>query len=413
MSRKLKIAVWYNLPSGGAKRALHGHLTGLLKRGHTIEIWRPQVKQEEYLRLADLAPEHEIRYPEFHRESPNYLVNFFHALRQSERMVESFTEHSEKAGAEIDRGGFDLLFANTCMHFHAPFIGRYVKSMPKALYVQEPNRPLYEPMPRLLWLPPSEEKTRGLSLRSIKARGRYYVESHSAGIRGRAELENAQSYDSLLVNSFFSREALLRAYGMNSRLCYLGIDPDLFEFKNLPRENFVIGVGTIGPSKNIKLAVEAVGRVPKNVRPSLVWVGNMSDDVYLNEMVALAQQLDVDFQPKQMIPDAELIDLLNRAKASVYAPRLEPFGYAPLEANACGTPVIGVAEGGVRETVEHMVNGLLVEHDPDAMAAGIERLMTDEPLRANLGETAYRLVREKWTMDAANDRLEHELLRLV
>ena len=44
---------------------------------------------------------------------------------------------------------------------------------------------------------------------------------------------------------------------------------------------------------------------------------------------------------------------IHSTAAMLYAPRLEPFGLAPLEANACGLPVIAVPEGGVRETVVH------------------------------------------------------------
>jgi len=61
----------------------------------------------------------------------------------------------------------------------------------------------------------------------------------------------------------------------------------------------------------------------------------------------------------------------------LYAPRLEPVRYAPLEANACELPVVGVAEGGLRETIVDGVNGLLVD-PPVALAEGIERIGCDE-----------------------------------
>jgi glycosyltransferase involved in cell wall biosynthesis len=97
----------------------------------------------------------------------------------------------------------------------------------------------------------------------------------------------------------------------------------------------------------------------------------------------VANSLEVVFEPMVGVSDIELLNVLNRAVAMVYAPRLEPFGLAPLEANACGVPVIAVAEGGVRETIVDQVNGLFVDHNPASMAAVIERLCTDRsPLRA-------------------------------
>ena len=65
----------------------------------------------------------------------------------------------------------------------------------------------------------------------------------------------------------------------------------------------------------------------------------------------LAAARGVPFSPHLRIPDDQLIALLNRAAVMVYAPRLEPFGLAPIEAAACALPVVAVAEGGVRETV--------------------------------------------------------------
>jgi len=93
----------------------------------------------------------------------------------------------------------------------------------------------------------------------------------------------------------------------------------------------------------------------------------------------------------------------------VYTPRLEPFGFAPLEANACGLPVVAVAEGGVRETIQDGVNGLLVEHDPQAVADAIEYLRNNPEEASRMGQTGAGLVAERWSVAAAVDRLEQNL----
>jgi len=71
---------------------------------------------------------------------------------------------------------------------------------------------------------------------------------------------------------------------------------------------------------------------------------------------------------------SELSTYLIAAPCWSLPPRLEPFGFAPLEANACGFPVVAVAEEGIRGTVVDGVNGLLVEDHPDAIAHAIQRL---------------------------------------
>jgi len=410
--RKLRIAVWYNLPSGGAKRALHYHLAGLKARGHHLEAWRPDVQQLDFMPISEVVEkEHVVPQTIKHIPDGPLVTKIGKIAKEPENMVASWDAQGRACAAEIEHGGFDVLFANTCMFFHAPFVGRYLK-IPKLLYLQEPNRPLYEPLPRLPWLPfvPAEHPS---GIRGLRARFLFEIGRRGAGLKGLAELQNARSYDRILVNSFFSREAVLRAYGLNSKVCYLGIDSGIFSDQSKPRERFVIGIGTFGPSKNIMLVVEALGTIPPAKRPPLVWVANMQDEPYLAACLARAKELGVDLQPKKMISDVEMVDLLNRATAMVYAPRLEPFGFAPLEANFCGTPVIGVAEGGVRETVQDGMNGLLVDHDPVEMGLAIVRLLDDPALARRLGEQGREVAREKWSVEASIDRLEAELFGVL
>jgi len=114
-----------------------------------------------------------------------------------------------------------------------------------------------------------------------------------------------------------------------------------------------------------------------------------------------------------LISDVELVDVLNRAIMMLYAPRLEPFELAPLEGNACGLPVIAVAEGEIRETIVDGVNGLLVDPDPEAMASTIRHLLDDDHHARALGEAGVRFVNERWSLDAAERCLEEHLEELV
>jgi glycosyltransferase involved in cell wall biosynthesis len=180
-------------------------------------------------------------------------------------------------------------------------------------------------------------------------------------VLAREERLNAGAFDLILVNSYFSRENLLRAYGLDSTVCYLGVDTELFVNRQYVRENFVVSVGEMGPHKNVEFIIKAVAQI-EVPRPRLVWIANRGSDSYYKEMRSLAESYEVSFEARRRIDDNELVDILNRAAAMVYAPRLEPFGLAPLEANACGLPVVAVAEGGVRETIIDDLIGLLVQH---------------------------------------------------
>ena len=403
----MRIAVWHNLPSGGGKRALHDHVRGLVDRGHTLESWCPSSADQAFLPLRELITEHVVPFSWEPMKARNSLNRGISLYRDVVNHLAAIDRHCQQCAVEINRGGFDLLLAHACMFFHAPFIGRYVKA-PKVLYLQEPYRWLYEAAPTLPWAALPKSQSSRWSPGYLRDSLRDMLKVQGLRVQAREESINARTFDVILVNSFFSRESILRAYGVDAKVCYLGIDTEKFVYRNQPREEFVIGLGAIMPRKNIKLVIEALSRVGEP-RPPLVWVGDAANADYLENLRRLAHSFGVLFEPRISVDDKELVDLLNRALVMVYAPRLEPFGFAPLEANACGLPVIAVAEGGVRETVTDKVNGIVVEHDPQAIASAVEFLLNDREYACNLGQQGRCLVEEQWSLEAAVDRLEDRL----
>ena len=404
----MRIAVWHNLPSGGGKRALYDHVRGLVARGHNVEAWCPPTANRSYLPLADLVPEHVT--PLRWSDKGGALGKLQPIYWNMHSKIAAMDEHCRLCAEQIRAGGFDVLYAASCFIFTTTSIGRQA-GLPSLLYLQEPNRPMYEALPELIWAAP---KLQGAAWRPavLKQWTGNTARTLMLRTKARAEIDNARAYDRILVNSYFSRESVLRTYGLDAHVCYLGVDTDHFVARGLVREPFVMGVGAIITLKNIHFLIDALGRVPPP-RPRLVWVGNAADESYLAELTRLAQEHQVEFAPQVNISDDELIDLLNRAAAMIYAPRLEPFGYAPLEAGACGCPVITVFEGGMKETVVNGSNGLVTDPDPAAMAAALTRLLADPVLAVRLGSQARHFVQERFSLPAAIDRIEAELAAAI
>jgi glycosyltransferase involved in cell wall biosynthesis len=119
----------------------------------------------------------------------------------------------------------------------------------------------------------------------------------------------------------------------------------------------------------------------------------------------------VELQVRRITDDRELVQLYRGARVFVYAAEREPLGLAPLEAMACGTPVVAVAEGGVRETVVDNVTGWLVERDVDAFAACLGTLLGDSAARERMAEAGPEHVRASWSSHRMMDSLECALFR--
>jgi glycosyltransferase involved in cell wall biosynthesis len=409
MKRHLRIAVWHNLPSGGGKRALHGHVKGLLEKGHQIEAWCPSSADPSYLPLKDLIPEHVLRLNDTAMRSGGRWGGLLSSAVMKRRLAE-MDRHCKECAAQIGVGKFDVVFANACLFFRMPPLARHVTS-PSAIYLGEPFRWLYEALPRLPWV--ARDDT-GWSPRSLRRFVADLLDTHALRIQMREEIASAEAFDRILVNSLFSRESVLRAYGLESTVCYLGIDQAQFYPSGEAAGKYVVGLGNLSSIKGPDRAIRAIGAITPAKRPELLWIGNISDARYEAELRALAVSLGVKLTIKVLVSDAELRSLLSRAALLLYTSRLEPFGLAPLEANACGTPVVAIAEGGVRETIQSGTNGLLVNgDDPANLARAMERLLDDPVLAATMRRQAAVAIDVHWSMPAAINRLESLLYDLA
>src|SRR5207253_3993871 len=141
-------------------------------------------------------------------------------------------EHCARCATEIERGGFDLLLVQGCQYVRVTSMARRV-TLPSVMFLHEPNRSLYEASPEPLWAAPPPIRSR----RSPDAWQAWLTDAadtYANRIAVREEYLNARAMDTLLVNSAYSRESVLRAYGLPSRICYLGVDPAEFHPTGVP-----------------------------------------------------------------------------------------------------------------------------------------------------------------------------------
>lgn len=404
----MKIAIWHNLPSGGGKRALYLHVKGLASRGHELEIWQPDTADADFLPLTPFAAKvHTLPLAKRVRRITE------HHPRRKFLQVRAMKEHCRECGRQISRARPDVVFVNSCRFLYTSFLGQFV-DLPSALYLGEPFRRLYEAMPSLVWAAPPARRFAfaWLSPLYLLRRIQDAILVHNYRFQVREEYHAARSYHRILVNSLYSRETIVRIYNLDAKVCYLGIDTDLFAPPDTNKEHYVAGLGSIGFGKGIDRAIDAMAALPAP-RPPLVWVANAVNQNFLNQVTKQAAAKEVDFQLHVNVPDKRLSTLLAKAAVMLYTPRLEPFGLAPLEANACGTGVVAVAEGGVRESIADGVNGYLAPSAaPEMLAPLIEKFTSDLAFATRFGRQAQEYVKTTWNMDKAITNLENHLEEL-
>lgn len=176
----------------------------------------------------------------------------------------------------------------------------------------------------------------------------------SRGLRGvaaRALLARMRAWDrktadrptQILAISRFIGERITRVWGRDSGVLYPPVATEYFTPDSaVPRaSNLYVTASRMVPYKRMPLIVQAFAEMPTR---RLVVIGDGP------EMAKVRAAATPNVTLLGQVPRAELRDWLRRARAFVFAAE-EDFGIAPVEALACGTPVVGYGKGGVRETV--------------------------------------------------------------
>lgn len=152
-----------------------------------------------------------------------------------------------------------------------------------------------------------------------------------------------------------------------------GIDDVIRALARLPRTELVVAGGP--PRDELKLDPEA----------RRLWA--IADEVGVRDRVVLRGRVE----------RADVPPLIRSADVVVATPWYEPFGIVPLEAMACGVPVVASAVGGMIDTVVDGVTGVHVPpRDPATLAEAVASLLADPQRRQTLGQAAARRARARY-----------------
>ncbi|HDH11982.1 MAG TPA: glycosyltransferase family 4 protein [Nitrospirae bacterium] len=153
------------------------------------------------------------------------------------------------------------------------------------------------------------------------------------------DYRTAQQVDYFIANSHYIKDRIRRAYGREAKVIYPPVDVDSFHL-NEKKDNYFLAVSRMVPYKKMDLIVEAFSEIGL----PLIVIGDGPDF----EKVKNKAKKNIGFLGYQK--DNVLKEYMQKARAFIFAAE-EDFGIVPVEAQACGTPVIAFGKGGVTETV--------------------------------------------------------------
>ena len=394
----MRIALFHNTPSGGAKRAIY-EWTRRFKKNHEMHVYTLSSADHGFCDVRPFVRNHRV----FDFEPRKLFRSPLGRLNQLQRWRDlgELTRLGHQIAQEIDAGEYDIVFAHTDLYTVIPIFLQFVRT-PSVYYLHEPFGQKF-----------SRPILRSYTNENVHRRLLNRYDPLIQLYRNRLEaLQRTSVHHTplLLANSCFTRQQMKTTYGVETPVCHYGVDSDSFRpMPGLPKGQHVLSVGELSPRKGFDFVVESLGHIPSVRRPKLRLVCNTVQPSEWDYVQRLAAQCEVELEVLINLTTAELAIEYNKARLCVYAPVLEPFGLVPVESTSCGTPVIGVEEGGVQESVISGYAGLLVERNPVLFAEAVDYLLSNPALVAEYGRNGREHVLENWTWERSMAELEDYL----
>lgn len=317
------------MPTTGTRRAggprvalIHDWLVGMRGAESCLEVFAEIFPDADIFTLVHrkgaLSPALEARTirTTFLQKLPFAVSHHRHYLPLMPAAIES-----------LDLSGYDLVLSSSYC------VARGVVTSPAAHHVSYCHTPM-----RYVWEQQHEYFGEGRA--SLPVRAAAILATH--WLRSWDE-SSARRVDHYVANSHHVARRIRKRYGVEADVVHPPVDCSRFCIPEKPGDGgYYVMLTAFAPYKRVDLAIEAFQRMGKR----LLIGGGGQEGAKLKKLVKPGGPVEL-LGP---VPDAELAAFLGGAKAFVF-PGEEDFGIAPVEAQACGVPVIAFGRGGALETV--------------------------------------------------------------
>lgn len=358
----MKIVVFDNLPDGGAKRVVYEQVKGLSKNNIISYVTHDKESVYPIQKYADGYYPQKLDWRDYRGyKRPLKEWDLVYRIRNKYREIASL----------IDQMNPDVVLVHPCMLTQAPILLEFLNS--KSVYfMEEWLRLVYEPD-----LHPTN---------TFNFPNKLY-ESARRQILKRLDYSATKSAKYWITHSDYMASCIKSTYGVTPSKVPLGVAIDSFK-----------------PDPSIK---------PKH----FLFVGEKEEinGYPLLESVLRNNKFPIKyltFSEQGYVSSKQMVHLYQSSIAVLCLSKNEPFGLVPLEAMACGVPVIAVDEGGHKDTIINGETGILIPRKPDVLIEAMNRLMNDKQLRDNMGRAGRGRVKKYYTWDKHNNKLESVLKKL-
>ncbi|MDA9558066.1 glycosyltransferase family 4 protein [Vibrio sp.] len=353
----LKVAIVHDwlVVNGGAEKVLESILSAYPQADiFTLVDFLPEDKREW---LKGKKPETSFiqRLPKAKTKYRNYFPLFPIAIEQ------------------FDLSGYDLVISSSYS------VAKGVITGPEQVHISYCHSPA-----RYAWdLQAQYLRESGLTKGIKAAAARYFL--HKFRIW---DVRTANGVDHFVANSGFIKKRIYKCYRREAEIIYPPVNIDRFQQYDA-KEDFYLAASRLVPYKRLDLIAQAFAKMPDK---KLKLIG---DGPEFDKIKAIADKApNIEMMGYQS--DDVMVSSMQKAKAFVFAAE-EDFGIIPVEAQACGTPVIAYGKGGCLETVVNGVSGI---HFPEQTADAIVDAVTTFETTMDLTPNQVRQNAERFSEEA-------------
>ena len=257
-------------------------------------------------------------------------------IPMAEKLYTKFLSLMPKAFEEFDLTGYDLVIASSSC------CAKGVITSPTTPFIAYIHSPM-----RYAW---------DLYYDYLKNSGRltkFFMKRWMPDIR-KWDYISSQRIDTLVANSSYIARRIKKFWNRDAAVVYPPVDTDRLSVSDEAAGDYFVVFSRFVPYKRIDLAISACARLNKK----LIVIGSGSQEKELKLLAASCKNADIKFTGR--ISDSEVKAYLQKCRALIFCAE-EDFGIIPVEAQACGRPIIAFGKGGALETVVNEKTGVFFE----------------------------------------------------